>query len=112
MIVYREYLEKELSALTQIPVLTLQNLNALSANIISHIVAENKEKGLNAIDIDIGYGILKISFIEDAVSYKFIPGNKLQQSVQYACANGASGLENAVENSLAQRIKETYRELL
>ena len=112
MTVYREYLEKELSTLTQIPVLTLQNINTVSSNIIAHIVAENKEKGLNSIDIDIGYGILKIQFIEDAVTYKFIPSAKLQNAVLLACTNGVSELESHAEHSLAQRVKERYRELL
>ena len=108
----KEYLDKEISSLTQIPVLTLQKINKLSGDVITHLVAEHKENGDTELVLDIGYGDIRIEFVEEAIHYKFIPNKSLQDGVLYASTYGSSQLELRAEKSLSNRIKETYRELL
>ena len=109
---YREDLRKEVSTLTQIPFMTLQKLSDLQTDIIAHLVAEKREQGETFVHVDIGFGCLRITFMEDSIIYKFIPNKTLKEEVLSASLNGNSPLVNRAEDSLAKRIKETYRELL
>ena len=108
----KDYLEKEVATLSQIPLYTLQRLSLLQTDIIAHLVAEAKAEGWDNVLIEIGYGTLFIQFTEEAISYTFKPDKNLQEAVRLASVHGTSKLEINAEDSLAQKIKETYTELL
>lgn len=101
---------KDLSCITEIKESLLQNLIKYSNLIISHDIVEtlcNKEK---ITKIDIGIGYLYITNDNSIIKYKFIPSEKLEKTV-IDSYNHKNELSIKIENSLSEKINNSYKEL-
>ena len=102
----------DLSAITFISKLSLENLGSKLIDCVAHGVQENIAAGKNISEIDLNFGKLYIKLEESEIKYKFIPSKKLENAVRYACENMDSPLVLRAENKLKERIESTYKDLL
>ena len=104
-------LSSDISNITNIPKLCLENLGKKAIDCITYGVKENlsAKETITAIDIEIG--ILYIKLIDDKISYKFIPSSDLEESISNAVLKNENPLIYKLETALATRIKNTYKGL-
>lgn len=102
----------DISSITSISKLALENLVEKSCNCICHCVQESVLNQESVTSVDIGIGILYIKFENDEIKYKFIPSKKLEDCVSFTVLNKESPLVFALETALKNRIENSYKELL
>lgn len=105
-------LSYDLSALTNIPVFTMNKLIDKSILCICHGVHEGIIEKNNPVEVDIGIGVMYINYEEDEIKYKFIPSKKLEESVAKTVSTNISPLTAAAEEELKERVEATYKNLL
>lgn len=105
-------LNADLSALTNISKLSLDNLSEKSNYCISHTILECIESKDNQSEIDIGIGKLYIRIEEDQIKYKFIPSKKLEEMIAFTAKNKQSPLLNKLDSALADRIENAYKSMI
>ena len=105
-------LNQDLSDVTGIPKLTLDNLSYKACTCLGHSVYESLLKKEPLTEIDIGIGTLYIKVEGNDIKYKFIPSTKLETTVSFTIQNKESPLIVDAEKSLKTRIEKTYKELL
>lgn len=105
-------IENDISAITGIPKLTLETLFNRMSLCIGHAVWESTCKNDVLTDVDIGIGTLYIKLEDNNIKYKFIPSDKLNNTVQLSVKSKNSPLLTAAETSLQKKIENTYKELL
>lgn len=105
-------LNQDLASLTGLSVLSLDKLSEKAATSIAHCVYESVFKKEPLTCIDIGYGQLYIKQEENSLKYKFIPSVILESKIKFAILNKESPLVLQAEESLRQRIEQSYKELL
>ena len=103
---------EDLSVITTITQNALNNLVARSLTCIGHAVHESVLERESMTKIDIGVGILYITYEGSEVKYKFIPSKKLEESVNQVLISKKSPLTANVETTLKDRIEHTYKNLL
>ena len=102
----------DISTLSCIPQLTLENICKLAEKSIADAVLETLLSKEDISSIDIGIGILNIKIEENSIKYKFIPSKKLDSIINYSITNKVSPIVASLDDSLNKRIKSTYKELL
>lgn len=105
-------LSQDLSNITGIPKLTLDNLNDKIISCIGHAVYEASLNKEPVVELDLGFGILYIKMENLDIKYKFIPNTKLESLISFTILNKESPLVLDAEKSLKTRIEKTYKELL
>ena len=75
---------EDLSVLTTIPTINLNQLAKKSNFCICNFVAESKLQNESLTSIDIGIGELQIFVENDNIKYKFIPSKALEKGVKSA----------------------------
>ena len=105
-------LTQDLSAITGIPKLTLDNLVEKADICIAHSLYETSLKKEILTEIDIGIGMLYIKLEGNQIKYKFIPSEKLEQFISFSLVNKESPLILDAEKALKTRIEKTYKELI
>ena len=101
----------DLSILTTIPEYSLRDLVDKAVLSICHDVNENLMERDAYTQIDIGIGKITIGFEDDEIKYKFIPSLRLERAIKDVISTHEDPLQIELENSLMQRIKDTYKEL-
>ena len=102
----------DLSVLTEVSKLSLQNLADKSILAISHGVFEGIQNQESQTEFDIGIGILYIRLEGDAIKYKFIPSKNMEETIAYTVKNKTSALAIKADRALGERIENAYRCLL
>lgn len=102
----------DISILTFISKLSLENLSNKAIECIAHGVQENLISGENITEINLDFGKLYIKLEEEGIKYKFIPSKKLENAVRYACDTKESPLVLHAETKLKERIESTYKDLI
>lgn len=105
-------LTQDLSAITGIPKLTLDNLVEKADTCIAHSLYETFLKKEVLTEIDIGIGMLYIKLEGNQIKYKFIPSEKLEQFISFSLVNKESPLILDAEKALKTRVEKTYKELI
>ena len=103
---------EDLSILTTIPQKTLEKLVDKTYLCINSSVEETLLEDKNISEIDIGIGYLYILLDYEGIKNKFIPNQKLEDSIKKTFINKSNMLENTLEISLVDRISNTYKDLL
>ena len=101
----------DLSTLTTIGKYNLDSLAKMSVAIISHDIEEALRSHDSVVCVDIGIGELRITNIEDKISYKFIPSTRLDNAVKSTYENRESKLTLTVDEALGNHILKTYKDL-
>ena len=102
----------DISTLTAVSRLSLENLCAKANLAISHGVLEATHKLDNQIECNIGIGLLYIKIEESAIKYKFIPSRDLEDKLATTLKEKESPLILTADKILGQRIENAYRSLL
>ena len=102
---------KDLSVLTSIPVLNLQKLSTITEDLICHAVKESYYDQESVATVDLGIGKLLLFISEDELSYKFIPSSVLEGKIIKALNNKDDALVISVEDSLKEKIVNSYKNL-
>ena len=103
-------LVKDLTTINNIDENTLNKLINASINIISYTVIENIKNNNTLIKIDIGIGYLYLENKGSIIEYKFIPNNKLENTLKQAY-NKKNILVNKINTQLNKEFNNVYKEL-
>lgn len=102
----------DISSLTMIPLKTLHKLTDKSIECICNDVYESQLNGDEISVIDLGIGKLSIKILPDNISYMFIPSKSLESEVKHTVMSKSSPLIKSIEEGLASRILNTYKDLI
>lgn len=102
----------DVSTVTTIPEVALQNLNDIYQEAIAYCVLENMHDNNPITEVDIGLGILYIKLQDENVFYKFVPSNQLEQKVTATVTGDYFPIAGKVERRLRKKILNVYKELM
>lgn len=102
----------DLQLLTAIPKATLAKLFKEIEWCICNSIEESQLRQEKILQLDIGVGDLIIKVEEGAIKYKFLPSKSLEENIRQTYLNKKNPLTKNIEESLAKKIANVYRELL
>lgn len=103
---------ENLSTLTTIPKKHLERLLNKVFLCIGDAVEEIVLKNEKLTEIDIGIGTLVISIYDDMLKYKFIPNNRLDKVVKSTVVEKKNSLTREIDDNLANKIINVYKDML
>ena len=103
---------KDVSALSTIQDKVIYKLLDKFTYSICEAVEEAVIADDDVVVLDIGIGELTIKLSEDGIRYKFIPSQKLEEGVKNTFIYRQNLLEKTLEESLVNRLTNTYKDLL
>jgi ribosomal protein L17 len=102
---------EDTAVLTTIPEKAIKKLIEKMVYAINEAVVEARIMGEDTLQMDIGLGTLLIKLSNDSIQYKFIPGDKLEESVKNTFINKQNLLEDALDASLVNKLTNIYKDL-
>lgn len=102
---------EDISTLTSINKKALDKLSNVAIYCINDAVVESLITDNDTVKVDIGIGELWLRLENDQVKYKFIPSAKFEESIVNTITNKSNLLEISIENSLKEKITNTYKDL-
>lgn len=102
----------DLSVITTIPAATLVRLFDKLSWIICNDIEESLLNSETISELDIGIGKLVFSIEDNSLEYKFIPSMKLEQNIVKTIKEKKNPLVNNLEESIADRIINTYKDMM
>ena len=102
----------DLSVLTTIPQATLVRLMDKMSWCICNSVEESLLNSEKMTEMDLGIGKLLLCIGEDSLEYKFITSMKLESNLIKTIKEKKNPLVSNLEQSLADRIINTYKDIL
>ena len=102
---------EDVANITTILVASLQKLNDKFVWCMCNAVEESKLKEEEFVSLNIGYGTLMISVVNNQIQYKFVPSNYFEKNLVSTIVNGKNPLINALESNLVNKIVEAYKDL-
>lgn len=103
---------EDVSILTTIPENTLRRLARKEMYCICNDLSEALLKGEKEVVLDLGFGTLTINVDNEDIKYRFQPNMVLDRSIKKVCTDKTNPLVELVEETLASRITNTYKDLL
>lgn len=102
----------DLSVLTTIPESVILKLFKKEIFCICEAVEEDilNDKSISCLNLGIGLLCIKHD-IKDQIQYKFIPGTLLEKSINNTVANKQNLLEDVLNESLAKKFIDVYKNL-
>lgn len=104
-------LNEKLSILTTIPEKSLSKLTEKSYYVVSDIILEDIMNDKDVSEIDIGIGTIIIQHSGDSIKYKFIPSKNLDITIKSTIINKKNTLEYILEQTLKDKVTNTYKDL-
>lgn len=105
-------LTKDISALTGLTVTSLNDVMSRASMCVAHSVYESVLSEENEVEIDIGIGTLIVKVCEDVVKYRFEPSKALEENLIEVVNKKQSPLLEKANETLRERIKRTYKEIV
>jgi hypothetical protein len=102
---------KDTAVLTTIPEKAIRKIVEKMIYSINEAVVEARLTGENMIELEIGLGTLIIRLEDDSIQYKFVPGEKLEESVKNSFINKQNLLEDVLDASIVNRLTNIYKDL-
>lgn len=102
---------KDLSSLTSLSATSLRKTFDKVEDIICHAIYEAYLDSEDIAEIDLGIGTLIVLCDSNNIKYKFQPSERLENAVVDSINNNKDVLISDIEESLKQRIINTYKEL-
>ena len=99
------------AVLTTVPEKAIKKILDKMIYAINEAVVEARITGESIIEMNIGLGTLLIKMEDESIQYKFIPGDKLEESVKNAFINKQNLLEDALDASLRNKLTNIYKDL-
>lgn len=100
------------STLTSVNEKTLNKLVDVLIYCITDAVSDSVIENEKLTVVDIGIGQIKVLQDEDKVKFAFVPCAKLRESIIKSIFNRENVLEEVVENTLKNKLINTYKELV
>jgi len=104
-------LANDMSTLTTIPVSILNRLFEKEELCILHKFFENEKNGEPVTYMDLGFGTVYIKHEGEELKYKFTPSKSFEKSLINIVNTKESPLITTIEDSLKERIINTYKDL-
>lgn len=101
---------KDLSVITTIPYHTLQKLFDKLCWVVCDGVQASELDHEEFASIDIGIGTIDIAVKDDQIQYRFVPSNKLEDSVRETLVSKKNPLQINLEEALVKKIVNAYKE--
>lgn len=101
----------DLSTITTIPPASLRKLFEKVGWCICNGVLESRLAEQDITEINLGYGTLIISIENNQIEYKFIPSSKLEKGLIETVVNKKNPLVVNLEETFANRILKTYKDM-
>lgn len=105
-------LAEDLAQLTTIPVKQLDRLALRGNYCIASAIYEAVQEGESGVVMDIGIGSLKIFKDPQGIHYIFMPSSELDKGVREAFKGQRNLLSSVIEETLVDRITNTYKDLI
>lgn len=103
----------DISTLTNVSKVTIDTLFDKMILCICHNLYEGMcVNGADAVESDIGIGILYVRKVGDELKFRFEPSAKLSTAVKDVMFMGIDPLTSSVEITLKERLENTYKDLL
>lgn len=102
---------KDTSILTTIPEKSIKKILDKMVYSINEAVAEARITGEQMVEMDIGIGFLYIQLEDDSIRYRFIPSERLEETVKNTFISKQNLLEDVLDASLVNKIKNIYKDL-
>ena len=103
---------KDLGTLTTIPENALHRLSQQALYCICNMIEESRLEGEELTNINIGIGTLTIYADDEEIKCRFTPSSALESSIKALITEGKNPLVDILEQTLAKRIINTYKDLL
>lgn len=103
--------KKDLSTLTTVNELAINRLFDKINWIISDAVEQAQLSGDNTVELDLGFGTVKIIIEESTVKYKFIPDKFTEKAIIDTIVNGKNQLSLNIESTLVNKLTNIYKEM-
>lgn len=100
----------EIEVLTGVPESTINKVLTKGQVAISQNAFNAGLDGEDCIEVNIGYGVLRIKRYDDEIKYKFFPSKYLENAVRSAFVDGVSTLEAEMELSIRDKVENAYSE--
>lgn len=100
----------DLSTLTTIPIVSLNDLVKNSIYCICDSLEDAKLGDEEVTEIDIGIGTLIIKLKDNKIQYRFTPSKQLESNITSTIIEGKNTLVATAEESLVDRIINTYKD--
>ena len=104
-------LTRDLATVTCLSYTAIQAIFDKIPQIISHAVCEAVVAGENVAEIDLGFGVFSVSIGDDEVRTRFVPSRKTEALIKEATETGTSPMISALEESLRNKIYNSYKTL-
>lgn len=101
----------DVSTLTTIPEKTLNKLITKYIYCICEAILEDVMNEKDVSELDLGFGILYIKHVGNEVKYKFVPSSDLEKAVSNTVTKKLNLLENVLNETLAKKFIEVYKDL-
>ena len=103
---------EDLSKITTIPETALTKLAEKAVWCICDSFEESILENLEVTEIDLGVGCLQISNCDENIVYRFIPSEILEKSLIDISLNNKNPLQLTLEKTLANKIINTYKDII
>lgn len=105
-------LTEDLSAVSNIPKLTLDKLLTCAESLMAATVSDSIKEGSSTSVIDLVFGQLYIKLEDDSIKYKFVPSTSLNTAIKQVATGGENPVIKKLEKALAEKIESAYKNLL
>ena len=102
---------EDIATITTIPPASLRKLFDKVGWCICNAVEESRLRNEDITEINVGYGNLLISIENNQIQYKFIPNSKLEKGLVETIVNKKNSLVVNLEQTFANRIVKTYKDM-
>lgn len=102
----------EISTLTTIKQESLDKLFKLVSWCISDGIEQSLLKDENTTELNLGFGKLLISVVDNNIKYKFLPSSDLEKGIIDTAIYGKNPLKANIDKQLVNNITNIYKELL
>ena len=101
----------DVATITTIPPTSLRKLIDKMSWCICNAVEESRLSNIESTIVNIGFGQLIIAVEDNQIQYKFIPSSKLERGLVDTIINKKNPLIVNLEETFANRIVKTYKDM-
>ena len=102
---------EDVSKLTTIPEKSIDKLMQKFIYCICEQIQEDILENKEISELDLGIGILYIKYEGDSIRYKFIPSQVLEKAVYNTVVKKLNLMETALNEALAKKFIDVYKDL-
>ncbi len=101
----------DVSTLTTIPEKSLNKLEQKFIYAICEQIQEDILEDKEMSELNIGLGTLYIKYVGSEIKYKFVPSSELEKSVYNTVVKKLNSMETSLNEALAKKFIDVYKDL-